>query len=114
MMKRVLILLIVQILLIPAIVFANRQEIVRESTVLFKLNPDATPAELKKFNALVNPSTLLEIEEIGGIAFVAKIRDIKGFEKAFSLQLKSTGAVKFAEPDVSVPHAVIPVALHIG
>ena len=54
MMKRVLILLIVQILLIPAIVFANRQEIVRESTVLFKLNPDATPAELKKFNLAIN------------------------------------------------------------
>ncbi|NOQ78028.1 MAG: S8 family serine peptidase [Gammaproteobacteria bacterium] len=109
MLKRALILLIVQIILIPVIVFANEQETIRESTILFKLNTNATPAELKKLNALVNPSTILEIKEIEGVAvYVVKFRNIKGFEKAFSKQLMNTGAVKFAEPDASIPHAFAP------
>ena len=105
-LNRLLIILITPILCIPNIVFANGQDPVRESTVLYQLKVDATPAELKRFNALINPSTVLEKREIEGIAvYVAKIRNIKGFERAFSDQLMNTGAVKFAEPDALIPHA---------
>ena len=87
MLTRILVLLISQVFLVPYMVFAGGQETVRASTILYKLKTDATPAELKNFNALVNPSTILEIKEIEGVAFVAKFRKIKGFEnKGLTIQ----------------------------
>ena len=89
--------------------FANQAETVRESTVIYKLKVGATAAELRGFNALVNRNTIIEEKEIKGIQVkVVKIKNIKGLEKAFSKQLMNTGAVKFAEPDASIPHAVTP------
>ncbi|NQZ53696.1 MAG: S8 family serine peptidase [Piscirickettsiaceae bacterium] len=108
MLKRIISLLILPVFFVSTMVLAGEQESVRESTVLFKLKTDASPAELKRFNALVNPSTILEMREIEGVAFVVKFRNVKGFEKAFSQQLMTTGAVRFAEPDALIPHAAEP------
>jgi PKD repeat protein len=80
----------------------------RESVVLYQLNPNATPSELKQFNALINPSTLMDLQQIPDIVSIAKVRKIKGFEKAFSEQLEATGAVLFAEPDLALSHALTP------
>jgi len=92
-----------------SVLFANQPEKVRESTIIYKLKEGATAAQLKSFNALVNRNTTIEEKEIKGINVkVAKIKNIKGLERAFSKQLIDTGAVTFAEPDVSVPHAAIP------
>ncbi len=85
MLKKILILLFIQIVLIPGIVFSDEQETIRESTIIFKLKAGATPAELKELNALINPSTILESREIEGLAIhIVKIRNIIGLEKAFS------------------------------
>jgi subtilisin family serine protease len=82
---------------------------VRESTVIYKLKEDATAAELRSFNALVNRNTIIEEKEIKGLQIkVIKVKNIKGLEKAFSKQLMNTGAVKFAEPDALIPHAATP------
>jgi len=92
-----------------SILFANQPETVRESTVIYKLKVGATAAELRSFNALVNRNTIIEEKEIKGLQIkVVKLKNIKGLEKAFSKQLMNTGAVKFAEPDVLIPHAVTP------
>ena len=92
-----------------SILFANQPETVRESTVIYKLKVGATAAELRSFNALVNRNTIIEEKEIKGLQVkVVKLKNIKGLEKAFSKQLMNTGAVKFAEPDVLIPHAVTP------
>ena len=92
-----------------SMLFASQPETVRESTVIYKLKEGATAAELKSFNALVNRNTVIEEKEIKGLQVkVVKVKGIKGLEKAFSKQLMNTGAVKFAEPDALIPHAVIP------
>jgi len=92
-----------------SILFANQPETVRESTIIYKLKEGATAAELRGFNALVNRNTVIEEREIKGLQVkVVKVKNIKGLEKAFSKQLMSTGAVKFAEPDVLVPHTATP------
>lgn len=109
MLKILIVTLFSQILLIPGLVLAGGQDKVRESTILFKMDANATPADLKQFNALVNPGTILESGEIEGLSVrVVKIRNIKGFERAFSEQLVETGAVVFAEPDALIPHADVP------
>ena len=85
MLKILIVTLFSQILLIPGLVLAGGQDKVRESTILFKMDANATPADLKQFNALVNPGTILESGEIEGLSVqVVKIRNIKGFERAFS------------------------------
>ena len=92
-----------------SILFASQPETVRESTVIYKLKEGATAAELKSFNGLLNRNTIIEEKEIKGLQVkVVKVKGIKGFEQAFSKQLMNTGAVKFAEPDALIPHAVIP------
>jgi PKD repeat protein len=92
-----------------SVLFANQAETVRESTIIYKLKEDATPAQLKKFNALVKKENIISKKEIKAIKVnVVKLKNIKGLEKAFSKQLMNTGAVKFAEPDASIPHADIP------
>jgi PKD repeat protein len=92
-----------------SILFANQPETVRESTIIYKLKEGATAAELKSFNALVNRNTIIEEKEIKGLRVkVVKVKNIKGLEKAFSKKLMNTGAVKFAEPDALIPHAVMP------
>lgn len=80
----------------------------QESTVLFQVDPDASPSALKRFNALINPSTLLDLKNIDNVVTVAKVKNIKGFEKSFAKQLAETGAVKFAEPDAEISHALEP------
>jgi len=83
---------------------------VREASVVYKIKADATPAELKQLNALVNPGTLLAERSIRGIGVkVAKLRNIKGFEAAFSEALMKTGAVEYALPDVAIaPNETVP------
>ena len=76
---------------------------VRESTILFRLKENATPSQLKSFNALVNANTILEKKEIKGLKIdLVKIKNIKGLEKDFSKKILATGAVKFAEPDMII------------
>ena len=92
-----------------SVLFAGQSETVRESTIIYKLKEGATAAELKSFNGLVNRNTIIEEKEIKGLQIkVVKVKGIKGLEKAFSKQLMNTGAVKFAEPDALIPHAVTP------
>ena len=92
-----------------SILFAKQLDIVRESTILYKLKEDITASELRSFNALVNRNTIIEEKEIKGLQVkVVKFKDIKGLEVAFSKQLMNTGAVKFAEPDAMIPHAATP------
>ena len=92
-----------------SILFANQPETVRESTVIYELKEGATAAELRGFNALMNRNTIIEEKEIKGLQIkVVKVKNIKGLEKSFSRKLMSTGAVRFAEPDAIIPHAVTP------
>lgn len=84
----------------------NNPNQIRESSILYKLKDNATPSQLKRFNSLINPSTILEKRELKGIKVnLVKIKNIKGEEKNFSKKLQDTGAVEFAELDVLVPHA---------
>ena len=57
--KKILILLFLQVLLVPNLAISGAPDKVRESTILFKMDVNSTPAELKKFNALVNPGTIV-------------------------------------------------------
>ncbi len=94
---------------LPNTVFAEKLEKIRESTVIYKINKNATPAQLKRFNSLVHKNNTITKREIKGVGIIViKLRDIKGLEKAFSKQLMDTGAVNFAEPDVLIPHDAIP------
>jgi len=109
MLKIWLILLIVLNFVVPGMLLSKGHEKIRESTIIYKLKEDATPNQLKRFNALVNKKTIIAKKELKGIKLnVAVIKNIKGFEKAFSKKLMDTGAVKFAEPDVSIPPTAIP------
>ena len=82
---------------------------VRDSTILYKLKEDLTSSQLKGFNSLINKSTLLEKRELKGLKInVAKVKNIKGKELAFSKKLLQTGAVHFAEPDMLIPPSLSP------
>lgn len=86
-----------------------KQKTVRAETVLYKLKPNATQAQLKKFNALITSANLLEKKEIRGTKVqFNRIKGIKGKEQSFAEQLKATGAVSFAEPDVLIEHQQVP------
>lgn len=86
-----------------------KQKTVRAEAVLYKLKPNATATQLKKFNALITSANLLEKREIKSTKIqFNRIKGIKGKEQSFAEQLKATGAVEFAEPDVLVEHQLIP------
>ena len=109
MLNKLLILIIALGIVLPNTIFAEKLEKVRESTIIYKLKDDATPAQLKSFNALVKRENIISKKEIKAIkVHVVKLKNIKGLEKAFSKQLMDTGAVKFAEPDVIVPPTATP------
>jgi hypothetical protein len=109
MFNKLLILIIAFGIVLPSTVFSDKVEKIRESTIIYKLKDDATPAQLKRFNALVKKENIISKKEIKRIkAHVVKLKNIKGLEKAFSKQLMKTGAVKFAEPDVIVPPTATP------
>ena len=109
MLNKLLILIIALGIVLPNTVFSDRLEEVRESTIIYKLKDNATPAQLKRFNALVKKENIISKKEIKAIkVHVVKLKNIKGLEKSFSKQLMDTGAVKFAEPDVSVPPTATP------
>jgi hypothetical protein len=48
-------------------VYSDPREVIRESTIVYKLKEDATPAQLKRFNALINRRTVLSGKEIAGV-----------------------------------------------
>ncbi|MCK5069270.1 MAG: S8 family serine peptidase, partial [Desulfocapsa sp.] len=84
---------------------ADKFEKIRESTVIYQINENATPAQLKRFNSLVHKNNIITKRELKGVGInIVKLKNIKGLEKTFSKQMMDTGAVKFAEPDVLVPH----------
>ncbi len=109
-MLKILVILFISLnLVVPSMLFSKNQNKIRESTIIYKLKEDATPKQLKRFNALVNKNTVIAKKELKGIKLnVAVLKNIKGFEKVFSRQLMDTGAVKFAEPDVSIPPTATP------
>ncbi|MEA3372415.1 MAG: PKD domain-containing protein [Campylobacterota bacterium] len=109
MLSKLLFLLTAVGIIVPNTISAEKLEKIRESTIVYKLKEDATPEQLKRFNALVKKENIISKKEIKGIKIdVVKFKNIKGFEKAFSEELMATGAVKFALPDASVPHDAIP------
>ena len=115
MLKKSLILIAALGITLPNTALAEKLEKIRESTVIYKINENATPAQLKRFNALIHKDNIITEREIKGVGInVVKLRNIKGFEKAFSEQLMGTGAVKFAEPDVLIPHDAIPNDTYYG
>lgn len=104
-MFRLLFLIAALALALPSLVYAVNKEKIRESTIIYKLKDDATSAQLKRFNALVNKSNIIKKKEIKNLKInVVKLKNIKGFEKGFSELLMKTGAVEFALPDASVKH----------
>lgn len=93
--------------------FANQIDKVRDSTIIYKLKEDATPSQLKRFNALVNKSNIVSKKEMKGLKVnVVNFKNIKGIEREFSKKLMNTGAVKFAEPDMSIAPDTIPNDLY--
>jgi subtilisin family serine protease len=109
MLKKSLFLIFILSFLVPSPTFSKNIERIRDSTIIYKIKADATPQQLKKFNALINKTNTITKREIKGVEInVIKLKNIKGLEKAFSKQLLDTGAVKFALPDASVPHDFIP------
>lgn len=115
MLKKSLLLIAALGMTLPNTALAEKLEKIRESTVIYKINENATPAQLKRFNALVHKDNIITEREIKGVGInVVKLKNIKGFEKAFSEQLMGTGAVKFAEPDVLIPHDAIPNDTYYG
>lgn len=114
MLRRLLLVGVVSIFSSSVLIAKQVQEI-RESTILYKLKVDATAAQLKKFNNLVNKNSVLTKKVLkGSKTNVVKFKNIKGLEKQFSKQLMDTGAVKFAEPDVSIPPHTVPNDPHYG
>lgn len=108
-MKYLPVLLVSSLLLQPVASYARSDHEVRESTIVYKLKENATPQQLKRFNSLVNQNNIIYKRTISGVGIdVVKLKNIKGFEKSFSDEILNSGAVKFAEPDVSIPHEVIP------
>jgi len=94
-------------------VFAKQIDKVRDSTIIYKLKKDATVSQLKRFNALVNKSNIVSKREMKGLKVnIVKLKNIKGIEKEFSKKLMDTGAVKFAEPDMSIAPDTIPNDLY--
>jgi subtilisin family serine protease len=109
MFNKFLILIITFGIIVPSTIFAGKLDKIRESTIVYKLKETATAAQLKKFNALVKKENIISKKEIKAIRVnVVILKNIKGFERAFSDELMNTGAVKFAEPDVSILHTAIP------
>ena len=113
MLRRLLTLVVMFNVIVFGVVFADTIKKVRESTVIYKLKDDATPAQLKKFNALLNKSNTITKKELKGSKVnVVKVKNIKGFEKEFSKKLLDTGAVKFAELDALISPDATPNDLH--
>jgi len=109
MLRKIVFLFVILGFLVPNLTFSKNLEKIRESTIIYKVKADATPQQLKKFNALINKSNTITKREIKGVGInVVKLSNIKGQEKLFSKHLVETGAVKFALPDASVPHDLIP------
>ncbi|MFC1844626.1 S8 family serine peptidase [Thermodesulfobacteriota bacterium] len=109
MLRKSLFLIFILSFLVPNSAFPGNTEKIRESTIIYKLKENASPAEIKRFNALVNQSSIITKKELKGTKInVVKLKNIRGLEKAFSKKLKETGAVLFAEPDVSIPHDSVP------
>ena len=87
----------------PSLFAKDVEKTVNESTILYKLKKNVKASELKKLNALVNKNTIIEKKEIKGINVkVAKLKNIKGSEAAFSKALMETGAVEYALPDAII------------
>lgn len=115
MLKKSMILIAALGLTLSNTALADKLEKIRESTVIYKIDENATPAQLKRFNALVHKNNIITKREIKGVGInVVKLRNIKGLEKSFSEQLMGTGAVKFAIPDASVPHDITPDDTYYG
>jgi hypothetical protein len=94
MLKKSLFLIFILSFLVPSPTFSKNIERIRDSTIIYKIKADATPQQLKKFNALINKTNTITKREIKGVEInVIKLKNIKGLEKAFSKQLLDTGAV---------------------
>lgn len=74
---------------------------IRPGVILYKVNNNAAPSELKSLNALLHSHVLRE-ELVDGINLHIAQLNSTGREKAISKLFRETGAVKFAEPDMIV------------
>jgi len=82
----------------------SKQNNVREGTILYKLKDNVHPKYLKKLNALINKTNLLSKKDIKGLQIsIAKIKGINGKEQSFAKKLFDTGAVLYAEADITAP-----------
>ncbi|MDG6774815.1 S8 family serine peptidase [Thiomicrorhabdus sp. ZW0627] len=81
---------------------------IRPGTVLYKPKADATPSELRGLNALLKSQGLQRERVLENLNLHIAHFDSRGREKAIAKLIKSTGAVKFAEPDYEVPLALTP------
>lgn len=109
MFRQSVVLTIISCVMLPTYSPAKNEHSIRESTIVYKLKNDVTPQQLKSFNSLVHKNNIITQRSLKGVGVnVVKLKNIRGIERAFSQNLVATGAVKFAEPDVSIPHAIAP------
>lgn len=91
------------LLSLPVLAFAQQEEgEFRPATVLYKLNANATPSQLKGLNALLRSHGLVSERTLVGSQVVIATFEHAGREKAIAKILDKSGYVEFAEPDYVV------------
>lgn len=108
-MKKTTFLIASSLVLLSSMVEA-KSDSVRPGAVLFKVKADATPAELKKLNALFQSRGLIKEHKIKNLRIsLAEFGDKEaGRELVLSKLIKATGAVEFAEPDALIEPTLTP------
>ncbi len=84
---------------LPGMLLAGKAGEMRPGTVLYKIKEEASPSQLKMFNALLHQRGIVNERILEKLGVHVTELNIRGEEKAFSEALKATGAVIFAEPD---------------
>lgn len=86
----------------PALAQETDEPPLRPATVIYKLNANATPSEMKGLNALLNSHGLVSERTLDGSQIIIATFDHPGREKAIANILDKSGYVEFAEPDYAM------------
>ncbi|MCW8335409.1 S8 family serine peptidase [Vibrio paucivorans] len=100
------------LLLIPfafsAFAAINQQEVVRPATVIYKLDVNASPSDLKGLNGLLKGQGLVSERTLQGSQITIATFDHHGREKAIAKILSRSGYVAFAEADYAMEPTLQP------